>query len=50
MEVNRRPVLTTDAFKAATGNLKSGDPVVLMLYDPITDQRLIVTIVVESDR
>ena len=50
MEVNRHPVLTVDAFKTATSGLKAGDPVAVMLYDPIIDQRLIVTIVVESAR
>lgn len=50
MEVNRRAVLSPDAFKAATAALKPGDPVVLMLYDPVTDQRLIVTIVIEAER
>jgi hypothetical protein len=50
MEVNRRAVTTADAFTAATANLRAGEPVALMLYDPITDQRLIVTIVVESER
>ncbi len=48
MEVNRRAVLTPDAFKTATAGLKNGDPVAVMVYDPVTDQRLIVTIIVES--
>ncbi len=48
MEVNRHPVLTAGAFASATSGLKSGDPVALLIYDPITDQRLIVTIVIEG--
>jgi serine protease Do len=48
MEVNRHAVLTPDAFKAAMAGLKAGDPVAVMVYDPVADQRLIVTIVVES--
>ena len=48
LEVNRRPVLTPDAFIAMTAGLRPGDPVVLMLYDPVSDQRLIVTVVVEG--
>jgi serine protease Do len=50
MEVNRRAVLTPDAFASASAALKPGDPVALLVYDPVTDQRLIVTIVIEGDR
>lgn len=50
LEVNRRPVLTAGAFAAATAALASGEPVALLVYDPVADQRLIVTIVVEDIR
>lgn len=50
MEVNRRVVATAEAFASLTAALRPGDPVALMVYDPITDQRLIVTVVPESGR
>jgi len=50
MEVNRHAILTPSAFHAATSSLKPGDSVALLVYDPIVDQKLIVSIVLEGDR
>ena len=49
MEVNRRAVTTVVEFTAATASLKPGDAVVVMVYDPIIDQRVMVTMVLETE-
>lgn len=50
MEVNRRATATPDAFAAINGALRPGAVAAVFVYDPLTDQRLIVTVVLEESR
>ena len=45
LEVNRRPTPTAATFHTALGAIHPGSAAVVLLYDPITDQRLLVTVV-----
>jgi serine protease Do len=47
MEINRRPVTTPQAFAAATASLRPGDAIALLLYDPLNDQRVIVSLTID---
>lgn len=49
MEINRRPVTTPEAFAQATSRFRAGDAVALLVYDPLSDQRLIVLLVLPGD-
>jgi serine protease Do len=48
MEVNRRATATPDAFAAVNGTLRPGAMAAVFVYDPITDQRLIVSVQIEG--
>jgi len=45
LEVNRLPTLTVAAFQAAVARVKPGETAAMRIYDPITDQRILVAIV-----
>ncbi len=48
MEINRRPTASPEAFAAINGTLRPGAIVALFVYDPLTDQRLIVSVTLEG--
>lgn len=48
MEINRRPTGTPEAFAAINGTLRPGAIAAVYVYDPITDQRLIVSVTIEG--
>jgi serine protease Do len=48
MEVNRRATATPDAFAAINGALRPGAVAAIFVYDPLTDQRLIVSVTIEG--
>lgn len=50
MEINRRPMVTPEAFAAVNGTLRPGAIAAVYVYDPITDQRLIVSVPIEEVR
>ena len=45
LEVNRRATPTAAAFKAMVMALKPGEAAAAMIYDPITDQRILIAII-----
>lgn len=45
LEINRRRVESAEAFQALMAALKPGDVVAALIYDKVTDQRVLVTIV-----
>ena len=50
MEINRRPTASPEAFAAINAQLdtlRSGTIAALFVYDPLTDQRLIVSVTIE---
>ena len=49
MEVNRQAVTTPASFVSATAGFRAGDAVALLVYDPLTDQRLIVPLTLVGD-
>jgi serine protease Do len=44
LEVNRKPVLSAAEFRAVLAGLRPGEPVALLVFDRLSDQRLIATI------
>jgi serine protease Do len=48
MEINRRPTPSSEAFAAINGALRPGSVAAVFVYDPITDQRLIVSVTIEG--
>lgn len=48
MEINRRPTASPEAFAAINGTLRPGAIAAVFVYDPITDQRLIVSVTIEG--
>jgi serine protease Do len=48
LEINRRPTPSPDAFAAINGTLRPGTIAVVYVYDPITDQRLIVSVTIDG--
>ncbi len=44
LEMNRRPTTSAQAFQAALAGLTPGSIAALLIYDPITEQRLLVSI------
>jgi serine protease Do len=44
LELNRRPTPTAQTFQAALASLPPGTAAALLIYDPITEQRLLVSI------
>lgn len=48
MEINRRPTASPEAFAAINGTLRPGAIAAVLVYDPITDQRLIVSVTLEE--
>jgi serine protease Do len=48
LEVNRRPVTSHAAFQAAVAALKPGDVAAVLLYDQLSDQRILVAIVTDG--
>ncbi len=51
MEINRRPTASPEAFAAINaelGTLRPGATAVVFVYDPLTDQRLMVTVTIEG--
>ena len=45
LEINRQPVLTAAEFRAAVARLRPGEPVALLVFDRLSDQRLIAIVV-----
>ena len=41
LHVNRRPVATVVALRQALGQMRAGDPVAVLVYDPARDQRVL---------
>ncbi len=41
LHVNRRPVATVAALRQALGQMRAGDPVAVLVYDPARDQRVL---------
>jgi serine protease Do len=48
MEINRRPTASPEAFAAINGTLRPGATAVVFVYDPLSDQRLIVSVTIEG--
>jgi len=48
MEINRHATATPDAFAAVNGTLRPGAIAAVFVYDPVTDQRLIVSVQIEG--
>jgi len=48
LEVNRRRVQTAAEFRDLVGRLGPGEPVALMVYDRLADERLIISVVPDS--
>jgi serine protease Do len=48
MEINRRPTASPEAFAAMNGTLRPGAIAAVFVYDPITDQRLILSVTIEG--
>ena len=41
LHVNRRPVATVAALRQVVGQMRAGDPVAVLMYDPALDQRVL---------
>ena len=48
LEINRRPVTSAAAFQRALAELKPGDVVVLLVFDQLLDQRILVAIATDG--
>jgi len=48
MEINRRPTASPEAFAAINGTLRPGAIAAVFVYDPVTDQRLILGVTIEG--
>ncbi len=48
LEVDRRPVTSAAAFQSAIAGLKPGDTAVLLVFDQLLDQRILVAIVTDG--
>lgn len=44
LEINRRPVRSTAAFRSLTAALRPGEPVAVLLYDPLVSGRVVTAV------
>jgi serine protease Do len=47
LEINRRPTTTAAQFQAAVSRIGAGQAAAVLVYDPITEQRFLATVVLD---
>ncbi len=48
LEINRTRVASAAAYQALVAGLKPGRPVAILLFEPLTGQRLLLTVIPDS--